>query len=79
MFKRIKNWLTPEETFALQILFKSGNAIVIDKVAEYKFDYRENEITGVALRQTPKAKNRLLVGTIALDQIESVVRIGGSD
>lgn len=63
---------TPE--FSLTLYMKSGNRIEIDRISEYEFRSEGDRIVGIRLVQSLKAKNRLLVKTIALDQIEAVTR-----
>jgi len=61
----------------LTIYMKSGNAIKLTGIDEYKIENRGNEIVGVTLKQKPKIlgifpRDKLLVKTIAMDQIEAV-------
>jgi hypothetical protein len=59
----------------LEIFMRSGNKIVIDGVSEYKIKNSGDEITGLTLTQDEHATRLLLVKTIALSQIEAVVRV----
>lgn len=57
---------------------KSGNKIVADKVTDWGFKYKGNEITELTLSQKEGSifgcKNKLIVGSIDLSQIEAIIR-----
>jgi hypothetical protein len=63
----------------LKIYMKSGNVIALSGIEEYKIENTGNEITSLEITQKHKIfgvfpSTRLLVKTIALDQIEAVTR-----
>lgn len=61
----------------LTIYMKSGNAIKLTGVKDYKIENIGNNITGITLTQDLHwwlFSRRLLVKTINLSQIEAVVR-----
>ena len=59
----------------LTFYMKSGNRIVLRFVKSYEIKSRGNEITELTIgRPFGRPGARLLVGTIALDQIEAVTR-----
>ena len=61
----------------LKIYMKSGNIIKLYGVEEYKIENIGNEIVGITLKQKHRIfgvilADKLLVKTIALDQVEAV-------
>ena len=73
MFK----WLFGNKLCSISIYMKSGSVIVLDAVDDFEFSSKPGGgITRMVLAQHSKAKNRMLVKTIELDQIEAVVRHG---
>lgn len=61
----------------LTIYMKSGNAIKLSGIEEYKIENKGNEIVGLTLKQKRRIfgvvpTNTLLVKTISLDQIEAI-------
>lgn len=62
----------------LTIYMKSGNVIKLDKVEDWNFKYSGDEITSLSIKQSSKfwfkPKNKLLVESINLSQIECITR-----
>jgi hypothetical protein len=61
----------------LDIYMKSGNKITIDRVTSWDIRYDEDQVTRIAIEQVNKGlfkcKNKLIVGSIDLKQIECIV------
>ena len=61
----------------LDIYMKSGNKITIDKVTDWNIKYDSNQITSIRIDQNTegsfKCKNKLIIGSIDLKQIECIV------
>jgi hypothetical protein len=61
----------------LDIYMKSGNKITIDRVTSWDIRYDEDQVTHIAIGQVNKGlfkcKNKLIVGSIDLKQIECIV------
>jgi hypothetical protein len=58
----------------LEIYMKSGNIIELDSIVDYEFETGVG-VTKLKLTWDPKAKRKLLVTTLTLEQIEAVCRI----
>lgn len=58
----------------LKIHMKSGKTLVQRGVKEYNFKYTSNEVIGINIELKWWAKFSVLVGTLALDQIEAITR-----
>lgn len=63
-----------KRTFNLDIFMKSGNVIEIDDVIKYSIDTIGDEAVRLEIFYHARSKRRLLIKTIALSQIEAVVR-----
>ena len=61
----------------LTIYMKSGNKITADKVTDWNIKYDNEQITHIIVEQKTKGfgrcKNKVLIATIDLKQIECVV------
>jgi len=61
----------------LDIYMRSGNKITIDKVTFWNIKYDIDQITSITIDQNTKGffkcKNKLIVGSIDLKQIECIV------
>lgn len=68
---KLKSFFKP--SFALSIYMKSGNVIECTHVIDYNVEYRGDDITSLSLEQKFKG-SRVIVETLALSQIEAVVR-----
>lgn len=71
----MRSWFNIKRPFSLRIFMRSGNVIEIDGVTDYTIRNEGDEISSLRVAQKPKASRRLLVSTIALTQIEAVVRV----
>lgn len=60
--------------FILHIHMKSGKTIKVDGIKNYTINYTGNEITGLKLEYAYTAKRRLIVQSLALDQVEAIER-----
>jgi hypothetical protein len=61
----------------LKFYMKSGNSFVIDKVTDWNLQtgVTVDAIVSLSITQSPSAKNKLLVKSISLAQIEAIVRV----
>ena len=61
----------------LTIYMKSGNKITADKVTDWSVKYNNEQITSIRVEQKTKGlyrcKNKVLIATIDLKQIECIV------
>ncbi len=61
----------------LKIYMKSGNVLKLPGVKDWEAKWRSDEITYLRVIYKWWAREKLLVGTINLSQIEAIVKIGG--
>lgn len=79
MWTKIKEWYRKSSLFKGEVYaihMRSGNVIILDRVHELKWTYNTGDglITRLSVEQSPKARTKLLVTTIQLDQIEAITR-----
>ena len=62
---------------ALKFYMKSGNSFVIDQVTDWNIQAGASteNIVSLSITQRSTAKNRLIVQSIVLSQIEAIVRV----
>ena len=74
---KLFNWLkSRKKPTTLRIFMRSGNSFTLDRVMEYSIRNQGNDIIRLAITQHPSAKSKLLINTIALNQIEGVIAEG---
>jgi hypothetical protein len=61
----------------LKFYMKSGNSFVIDQVTDWNIQagVSTENIVSLSITQRPTAKNKLIVQSIVLSQIEAIVRV----
>jgi hypothetical protein len=57
----------------LHIYMKSGNVVVIDGIEQWEFKANASSVTSFKIKWSNLSTRRLLVTTLALDQIEAIV------
>ena len=63
-----------KKVFTAHIFMKSGNVLILDKVSEINIKYIGNEIMSLNISQSKKVDVELFAASLALDQIEAIVR-----
>lgn len=58
----------------LHIYMKSGNIITCNWVKDWKLRYQGNEILALSIKYRWFAKPKLIIASLALDQIEAIVK-----
>ena len=75
-FTLLWRWIVGPRLYRLQFFMRSGNQFILDGVESYEIENRGDEIFRLHLKQKG-SRNRLLVKTIALAQIEAIVVLSG--
>lgn len=69
-----KSFKAEREAETLTFYLKSGSRLQIDRVTDWRFKNKGNEVTEVAVTQSKRAKVKLMVNTLDLSQISAVTR-----